>query len=475
VRWRVYLVVSGLLALLFVTAGVTTAVRLHLTSIGHTLTYTLRPAQVEAADLTQAYIDQETGERGYLLTGDPAFLEPYTFGERQTATATTRLKHLFADDPSSLQALERVTNAADAWRTQAIEPELAAFREGSLTGDALVAAVGKGKTLFDALRATLGDLQTHINDQVNERLQESSAAQTTANNVTIGAAIAAAVLAAVAAWQLRRSFAIPLNRLLAQVRRVSGGDLDHSVDVSGPLEIVMVARTVEAMRVRILDESTKAAEAGRQLARYEEAERIASSLGDTVIGQLFTTSLALQSAAGRYPPVAPVLAGAIGDLDRAVKDLQSAIFELASSASDQESLGTQVLDVVDQWEAGVGAAPEVQLAGALDSDRLRPVAGDLVAVIREVLSAVVLPAGGSTLISVTADDHTVGLRVSGGVRDHSVDVGAIRGRAERLGGRCAVDFADATVTVDWEVPVNSEPMAQALPVTRPGTSPDAGS
>lgn len=463
-RWRVYLVVGGLLALLLVTAGATTAVRLHLSSVGHHLSNTLRPAQVETADLIAAYIDEETGERGYLLTGDPSFLEPYTFGERATVTATTRLRHLFANDPESARALERVDQAADAWRTQAIDPELVAFRNGELTGQALIDAVGRGRTLFDALRARMAELQNRINDLVNAALQESNAAQSTANNVTIGAAIAAALLAAMAAWQLRRSFAVPLNGLLAQVRRVSSGDLDHSVDVSGPQEIVTVGETVEAMRVRILTESAKAAEAGRQLARYEEAERIASSLGDTVIGQLFTTSLALQSAAGRYPPVAPVLAGAIGDLDRAVKDLQSAIFELASTTPGQQSLGNQVLDLVDQWEAGVGAAPEVRLTGAVDSDRLRPVAADLVAVVREVLANMVRPSDTAPVISVSADDDAVLLRVTGGMRDHAVDTASIRQRAELLGGTCGVDLAGAEVTVNWQVPIRP-----------PATSPGAGS
>lgn len=467
-RWRVYLVVGGLLALLLVTAGATTAVRLHLSSVGHHLTNTLRPAQAKTAGLIQAYIDEETGERGYLLTGDPSFLEPYVFGERATATATTRLRELLAGDPESTRALERVTSAADAWRTQAIDPELTAFRDGSLTGQALIDAVGRGKTLFDALRVRLGELQDRINNQVNASLQVSSSAQDTANNVTIAATIAAAVLAAVAAWQLRRSFAVPLNRLLAQVRRVSGGDLDHSVDVSGPLEIVTVGQTVETMRVRILAESAKAAEAGRRLARYEEAERIASSLGDTVIRQLFSTSLALQSAAGRYPSMAPVLAGAIGDLDRAVKDLQSAIFELASSAPGQQSLGNQVLDVVDQWEAGVGTAPEIRLAGAVDSERLRPVAADVVAVVREVLAGVVRPAGTATVISVSAEDDAVRLGITGGARDHPVDVAPIHHRAEVLGGSCDVRVAEAEVTVSWQVPV--PPTAPEPPVTPPGTS-----
>ena len=86
-----------------------------------------------------------------------------------------------------------------------------------------------------------------------------------------------------------------------------------------------------------------------------------------------------------------MLAGAIRDLDRALKDLQAAIFELTSAPSWQP-LGNQVLDLVDQLEAGLGSAPEVQLAGSVDSERLRPVAADVVAVVRDVLGAIVRPA-----------------------------------------------------------------------------------
>ena len=283
-----YLLVGGLLVLLVATAGTTTVVRLRLSSVGHRLSATLRPAQVATADLIQAYVDEETGERGYLLTHDLTFLQPYNLGERDITRAGRQLGRYFVDDPVTTHILTEVDQAADAWRTQVIDPEIAAFRTGTLTGPELVDSVGLGKTRFDALRAKLSELQDRINQLVTAALQDSNAAQSTANNVDRGRHRGGAVgirrrLAA------RTSFAVPLNNLVAQVRRVSSGDLDHSVDVSGPLEVTTVGETVEAMRVRILAESARSAGAAQQLARYEEAERIASSLGDTVIRQLFTT------------------------------------------------------------------------------------------------------------------------------------------------------------------------------------------
>jgi CHASE3 domain sensor protein len=39
------------------------------------------PAQEQVAALSKAYVDQETGQRGFMLTADQAFLEPYAAGK----------------------------------------------------------------------------------------------------------------------------------------------------------------------------------------------------------------------------------------------------------------------------------------------------------------------------------------------------------------------------------------------------------
>ncbi|HEX3588264.1 MAG TPA: CHASE3 domain-containing protein, partial [Pseudonocardiaceae bacterium] len=207
-RWRVYLIVGSLLVLLLVTAGATTAVRLHVTSVGHRLSGTLRPAQTAASVLAEAYIDEETGERGFLLTRDPAFLRPYYQGESTASRSTAHLLDLFANDLRTMAMLTGVRDGAAAWRSQAIDPELTAFERGTLDGPQLVDSVGRGKELFDTLRSRLTLLEDRIDSLVSAALQDSSAAQRVANNVTIAAAVAAVLLAGVAAWQLRTSFAM---------------------------------------------------------------------------------------------------------------------------------------------------------------------------------------------------------------------------------------------------------------------------
>jgi CHASE3 domain sensor protein len=52
-----------------------------------------------ARTLDRAVQDAERGQRGYLLTGDPTYLEPYRTGARDAPMLLERLKHLTKDNP----------------------------------------------------------------------------------------------------------------------------------------------------------------------------------------------------------------------------------------------------------------------------------------------------------------------------------------------------------------------------------------
>ncbi|HEY7952834.1 MAG TPA: CHASE3 domain-containing protein, partial [Solirubrobacteraceae bacterium] len=45
------------------------------------------PARRAALDLENALINEETGVRGYLITGEPSFLAPYTDGRQREEQA----------------------------------------------------------------------------------------------------------------------------------------------------------------------------------------------------------------------------------------------------------------------------------------------------------------------------------------------------------------------------------------------------
>src|SRR5690606_38930981 len=63
---------------------------------------------VTASHAARLKIDMETGLRGYLLTGEQAFLQPYTSGRSDIDNEMTRLRELLDGRPEQLARVERL-------------------------------------------------------------------------------------------------------------------------------------------------------------------------------------------------------------------------------------------------------------------------------------------------------------------------------------------------------------------------------
>jgi CHASE3 domain sensor protein len=310
--------------LLLVAVAATTMTRQRVADLSSQIRGTLRPAQSSAAALAKAYVDMETGVRGFQLSGAAQLLEPYDDG-RTTATAThERLRTLLAEDAEGARLLASVDRAAADWERTVAAP--------ALRGEGTTAATDKAR--FDSVRGLLVSLQAHIDRRTAAVIQSWTDAQALANMVTIMCGGLALVIGGGVIVLVRRSLVRPVNDLVANVRRVAEGDFSHPVPAHGPEEVITLGHAVESMRQRILRESARAARSSEQLVRLHEADRIAEDLGATTIRDLFGISLSLQSAAARHPSAAPALRAVTADVDRVLHELRSRVFDGDRSIAD---------------------------------------------------------------------------------------------------------------------------------------------
>lgn len=323
-RWRLYVLVGGMVMLLLVAVAATTLVRQRVADLSGQIRSTLRPAQSSTATLAKAYVDMETGVRGFQLSGEAQLLEPYDNGRITAAAARGRLRTLLVDDPVGTRLLASADRAAADWERSVATP--------ALRGDVAVRPTDKAR--FDAVRGLLTSLQSHIDRRTAEVIQSWGDAQARANRVTILCGGLALVIGGLVIVLLRRSLVRPMNALVADVRRVAAGDLSHPVAAKGPAEVITVGRAVESMRQRILRENARAARSSEQLVRLHEVDRIAQDLGATTVRDLFGISLSLQSAAARHPSAAPALRAVTADVDRVLHELRSRVFDGDRSIAD---------------------------------------------------------------------------------------------------------------------------------------------
>ena len=106
-----------------------------------------------AGDLLSALKDAETGQRGYLITGDKSFLEPY-LGVRDSIVGdleTLRLLPLIAEHREHLDAAVPLVNAKLAEMARLIELR----RDHDMASVVAAVASGQGKRLMDSIRTEL--------------------------------------------------------------------------------------------------------------------------------------------------------------------------------------------------------------------------------------------------------------------------------------------------------------------------------
>ncbi|MEU2037226.1 sensor histidine kinase [Nocardia niwae] len=220
------------------------------------------PAATEAYRLQNALVDQETGLRGYGITADRQFLQPYQDGIRDEAQSVARLRELLADRQPLLDELDAVEQSAQRWRTEYAEPLVAALASGSTRGID-PSTPSRGKPLFDELRTRFDAQNNSLAAAIADDEDELAHTRAVRDAVLAGLVIAFLLTGVLLTVLIRRLIVRPLGSLTDASLRVAGGDFDHHIDAHGPADLATVANAVESMRRRIVAEleSSRAQEA----------------------------------------------------------------------------------------------------------------------------------------------------------------------------------------------------------------------
>jgi CHASE3 domain sensor protein len=109
------------------------------------------------AEVRALALEAETGARGYLLTGQDHYLEPYELARRVLPSSVARLGILIRDNPSQVERVERVRDLADR-RLQVSAALIASDRTDRLPRSA-ISLLEQGKRTSDDLLRQLDAMQ----------------------------------------------------------------------------------------------------------------------------------------------------------------------------------------------------------------------------------------------------------------------------------------------------------------------------
>jgi methyl-accepting chemotaxis protein len=178
--------------------------------------------------VTITLLNAETGQRGYIITGDVSYLEPYNGAQASLDSEIKTLRDLTSDNPTEQQNIDVLqTLVADkmAVLTTTVQVRTTQGFEAAQT----IVLTGTGKTIMDNIRTTI----TGIVNTEQTLLATRLASQVTTVNTTRIVIIAGAIIAILAMIAigilLIRDITKPIRELSELSRRIGGGDL--AVDI----------------------------------------------------------------------------------------------------------------------------------------------------------------------------------------------------------------------------------------------------
>jgi signal transduction histidine kinase len=225
----------------------------HTSSLTSDLVDRSSPALIWSVRLESSLINQESGVRGYGLSGQRDFLQPYHQGLADEKTAVAELRTLSRHDPASRADLENVLTAARHWQDQLARP----IADASSPAEARHLATSRadeGKSDFDAVRRAAAVQQTRLKNHRTTAHRKLHRATVLRDWVFALIAAIILALAALVVEALRRGVTLPLERLSEDARLVAEGDFEHRITATGPADLRELAADVEAMRQRLAAE-----------------------------------------------------------------------------------------------------------------------------------------------------------------------------------------------------------------------------
>ncbi len=326
----------------------------------------------------------ETGQRGYIITGDDQYLEPYRAGTELVSQAIQNVRRLTADNLEQQRRLDLLEPL--------VKNKIAELREtvdlrGRKGFDAALQVVrtDKGKQVMDEIRKVIAEMKNEEKTLLERRdgvLQAS--ARTTVSVIVYGVPIAFVLLALFGFWitrtitgQLRESIArlsSASSEILATTTQIASGAAETASAVSettATVEEVKQTAGVASQKAKLVSENAQSASQVSQTGRksvdsaiqgmqrvQEQMESIAGSIvrlseQSQAIGEIIATVNDLAEQSNLLAVNAAIEAAKAGEQGKGFAVVAQ---EIKSLAGQSRQAAAQVRGILSDIQKATSAA-----------------------------------------------------------------------------------------------------------------------
>jgi methyl-accepting chemotaxis protein len=229
--------------------------------------------------------DAETGQRGYIITGDESFLEPYQNADTEIATTVNELRELTSDNPGQQKRL-RQAEPIIAAKLAELKRIIDMRRNREVEQATKAIQTGEGKKLMDDLRRILAEMEHEERDLLKQRAGEVEGAVTGATlAITIGTLLCLLLITA-AGFTITRSLTGQIGAAVQHMQS-SASELQAAANqqATGAREQSTAMNEITTTITELVATSKQIAESAQRVAHIAEETAKGARSGEQTVSK----------------------------------------------------------------------------------------------------------------------------------------------------------------------------------------------
>ncbi|WP_370677718.1 methyl-accepting chemotaxis protein [Pleomorphomonas sp. PLEO] len=379
---------------------------------------------MQTADSTLAtLVNQETGMRGYLVTGNEGNLEPLKAGEADFKASFDLAKKLTSDNASQQKRLSDLSDEVQAWQTDVSHKAIALMAKPETQEAARdIERQGLGKKNFDKIRSIISEFKSAEASLLDSRAAAMSTAQSTITFATFTSIFLSLLIGLASAFLLNRRVAAPIRESIDVMRDMQAGNYTVKIAYADRAdEIGAMSAALSAFR----DELARAAEMRtQQEAAREKAEasiRARATLAERFVGRMEALATTFGRSSNTIADAARNLSATAEETSRQAQAVAGAAEEAASNvqtvAAGTEELSASIREISGQVSNSNRISQEAATAAGQSADNIQSLAtaanqiGEVVDLISNIAAQTNLLALNATIEAARAGEAGKGFAV----------------------------------------------------------------
>ncbi|MFZ1990438.1 MAG: methyl-accepting chemotaxis protein [Alphaproteobacteria bacterium] len=281
-------------------------------------------------DVVTGLLSGETGVRGFVITGDDSYLEPYNAALSDVPAAIDSLRKLTVDNPHQGQRWDTLAPLLDTKWDQ-LRQRVDARRTEGFDGAQKLVLTNTSKATMNRIRSILKDADDEEANLLSRRLEASTSSAHFTLSFMMWGGLFGTLIVATIGWLIARSLAAQIGTAVGQVNG-SSTELQAAANqqASGAKEQAAAMTEISTTISELLATSRQIAESAQRVARNSEQTANAARSGHS------TVDLTHDSISGIKRQVDQIVSHML-DLGRKSQEIGS-VLDIVSELAEQTNI-----------------------------------------------------------------------------------------------------------------------------------------